>query len=210
MITCPYCGTHYNTFQPNCNNCGGSLPQPVVGEPESTDGDLVKPPPAPRNVPRNYIWRVFSSDGWFLAGGIIALVGSIFGVVGFGLTAGIVTAFVGIPFAAIGVVFFGGGAALVIWRYLEAEKIKTVLMGGESVLGEIEEIRQVANVRVNGRHPWTIKYMFEVNGRLYQGKITTLSQPDLSQRPGSDMYILYQSENPDLNTIYPHPYAYFT
>ena len=26
MVTCPWCGTNYLTFQSNCNNCGGALP----------------------------------------------------------------------------------------------------------------------------------------------------------------------------------------
>ena len=210
MVTCPYCGTHYETFQPNCENCGASLPQPVVIETEAHGEEMVKPPPAPRDVPRNYFWRVLISDGWALAGAILGLVGAIFGVVGFGLIVGVVTAFVGLPFAALGVLLFGFGIGLLIWRYQEAQKLKTVLEQGADVLGEIEYVRQILHVTVNGRHPWNIGYMFEVNGRLYQGKVTTLSQPDLSQRPGSDIYVLYQSENPDLNTIYPHPYAYFT
>ena len=209
MITCPWCGTGYTTFQPNCKNCGGSMPLPVEKDSDSSGKALAVPPPAPRDVPRNYIWRILLSDGWAITGGILALVGAIFGVVGFGLTAGIVTAFVGLPFAALGVLGLGGGTAVLVWRYQEAQKIKEVLKEGETVLGEIENVQQVLNVRVNGRHPWTISYGFEVSGRLYQGKLTTLSQPDLSQQPETDIYVLYMQENPEQNTIYPHPYAYF-
>ena len=209
MITCPWCGTSYKTFQPNCRNCGGSLPLPVERDSDASVENLEIPPPAPRDVPRNYIWRVLLSDGWALTGGIFALVGAIFGVVGIALTIGIITAFIGLPFAAFGLLCFGGGTAVVIWRYQEAQKIKAVLKEGEAVLGEIEDVRQVLQVRVNGRHPWTIAYMFEVDGRLYQGKMTTLSQPDLGQRPETEIYVLYLRENPEQNTIYPHPYAYF-
>jgi hypothetical protein len=149
------------------------------------------------------------SDGWAIAGAIFALVGAIFGFVGIALTLGIVTAFIGLPFAAFGVLCLGGGGALVVWRYQEAQKIKAVLRDGSAVLGEIEDVQQVLQVRVNGRHPWTITFLFEVDSRLYQGKVTTLSQPDLGKRPGTEAYVLYLPENPGQNTIYPHPYAYF-
>ena len=209
MITCPWCGTGYTTFQPNCKNCGGSMPLPVEKDSDSSGKALAVPPPAPRAVPRNYIWRVLLSDGWAITAGIFALVGAIFGLVGFGLTADMVTAFVGLPFAALGLLCFGGGAAVLIWRYQKAQKIKKVLKDGEAVLGEIETVQQVMQVRVNGRHPWTISYCFEVSGHLYQGKLTTLSQPGLDQQSETDIYVLYMRENPEQNTIYPHPYAYF-
>ena len=185
------------------------MPLPVEKDSEFSTKALAVPPPAPRDVPRNYVWRVLGSDGWAITGGVFAFVGTVFGVIGFGLTSDSITALVGLPFAALGLLGFGGGAAVLIWRYQEAQKIKEVLKEGETVLGEIEYVQQVLNVRVNGRHPWTISYGFEVSGRLYQGKLTTLSQPDLSQQPETDIYVLYMQENPEQNTIYPHPYAYF-
>lgn len=210
MIKCPWCGTNYISFQPNCESCGGSLPLPVEKPAEKIVEAISVPPPAPRNVPRNYTWRVLSTDGWAISGGIFLLMGAIFGVVGAVLTAAIVTAFVGLPFLGLGILFFFGGAAALIWRYQEAHKTGEVLREGEAVLGEIETVHQNLYVSVNNRHPWTITYWFEVHGQEYRGKVTTLSQPDLGQRPGKEVYVLFQPENPDQNMIYPHPYGYYS
>ena len=210
MITCPWCGMNYTSFQSSCESCGGSLPLPVEKPPEKAIEEISVPPPAPRNVPRNYAWRVLSTDGWAISGGVFFLIGAVFGVVGMVLTVNIITAFIGLPFLGIGVLFFTGGAAALIWRYQEAHKTADVLRDGEAVLGEIETVHQNLYVRVNGRHPWTITYWFDVHGREYLGKVTTLSQPDLGQRPGKGVYVLYQPENPDHNTIYPHPYGYYS
>ena len=62
MITCPWCGTNYLTFQPNCNNCGGPLP--LVDEKPNAPGssENVQPPPrAPRPVSDRYVWRLMTS-----------------------------------------------------------------------------------------------------------------------------------------------------
>jgi len=47
-----------------------------------------------------------TTDGWSIAAFIFFLIGAIFGMIGLGLTVGIVTAFVGIPFLLLGIVFW--------------------------------------------------------------------------------------------------------
>ena len=54
-----------------------------------------------------------------------------------------------------------------------------------------------------------MEYDYEVNGRLYNGKVTTLSMPDLSQQPGSPVYVLHMRDDPEQSTIYPSPYGYY-
>jgi hypothetical protein len=208
MITCPWCGTNYTSFQPTCKNCGGSLPLPEEGSREPSLKGISVPPPAPRDVPRNYTWRILLTDGWAIAGGIFGLIGLIFGLVGLGLTFAIVTAFVGLPFAGLGFLFFAGGMAALIWRYGYAQSTVAVLREGEPALGEILEVYQNFHVQVNGRHPWTIIYRFEASGQEHEGKVTTLSRPDLRQQPGARAYVLYAPADPTQNTIYPHPYGY--
>jgi membrane protein implicated in regulation of membrane protease activity len=209
MITCPWCGTNYVEFQTNCTNCGGSLPLPQERPLEQPEERLAVPPMAPRDVPSNYVWRVISVDGLAITGGIFSLLGAVFGVVGVALTVAVITAFLGIPFAFIGISFLGGGLALVIWRYRQAQITADVLRDGQATLGQIETVHQNLQVRINGRHPWTVRYSFEAAGQVYRGSVTTLSQPDLRQQPGKQVYILYQLDNPQQNTIYPHPYGYY-
>ena len=63
MITCPWCGTNYTSFQPNCDNCGGSLPLPPETAAVPSTRSLPAPPPPPRNVPRQAVWHILFSDG---------------------------------------------------------------------------------------------------------------------------------------------------
>lgn len=209
MMTCPYCGTNYLEFQANCNNCGGSLPLPAELPRQDVEAKIAVPPPAPRDLPDHYIWRVLASDGWAVAGGVFILVGGIFTVVGIVLTAVIITIFVGIPFAFTGLAMLGTGLGLATWRYKETRLVEEILMNGEPVLGKITEVNQNYYIRVNGRHPWTIQYQFTLDGGVYVGKTATLGLPDVGHRPGTDVYILYQPGDPQRNCIYPHPYSYY-
>lgn len=209
MITCPYCGTNYASFQTNCSNCGGSLPLPVEKPVEAPEEHIAIPPPAPRELPRNYVWRLLLTDGWGITGFVFTLLGVIFTPLGIGLILAIITAFVGLPFIGMGMMFLLGGAALLVWRYSEAKKLAGILREGRPVLGKIESVLQNFHVQINGRYPWTIAYRYQVGGQDYRDKTTTLSQPDLSQRPGRGVYVLYQDGTPESSTIYPHPYAYY-
>ena len=209
MITCPWCGTNYMAFQPKCKNCGGSLPLPAEQSADPSATGISIPPPAPRKVPRNYAWRILLTDGWGIVGLVFLLPGAIFGIVGLGLIMGIVTAFVGLPFAGLGALFFVGGSGILIWRYERAQQTVKVLEEGGAVLGKIVEVYQNWNVQINGRHPWTVAYRYEVDRQEYVGKVTTLSWPDLRQEPGKGVYVLYSGAKPEQSMIYPHPYGYY-
>jgi hypothetical protein len=170
--------------------------------------EVSKPPPAPRNVPRNQVWRILVTDGVAIVGMIFLLMGAIFGITGAGLTMGIITAIVGIPFAGVGLLMFGIGLWMMITRFQRAERTMQVLREGEAVLGEIVQVYQNWQIRVNGRHPWTILYRYEVGGQRFDGRITTLMRPDLKQQAGKGVYVLYSPGEPAHSTIYPHPYGY--
>ena len=206
MIICPWCGINYLTFQPNCNNCGGPLRafEDTSISSASTE-NIPTPPPAPRLISKNYIWRLLSSDGWSIAAFVFGLLGGIFSLVGAGLTIGIVTAFVGIPFLILGLVFLGIGGGILTWRYQEMQKIVNVLRIGEATNGIIAEIQENYSVRVNGRYPWVIQYQFQVNGQNYEGKVSTFNPVGGRLQAGETVCILYSPTAPQWNTIYPHP-----
>jgi membrane protein implicated in regulation of membrane protease activity len=209
MIICPWCGTNYASFQPNCDNCGGSLPLPAKAVHTPSIEGLATPPPPPRNVPHQVMWRILSADGWAITGFVFLLLGVIFGLVGAGLTISPVTVFVGLSFAALAVLFLCAGVPILVWRYQMAHRILEVLEQGEAAEGEIVSVYQNYHVRVNGRYPWTVHYQYEVSGRQCRGKVTTLSRPDLSQQPGRPVYVLHMGDNPAQSTIYPSPYGYY-
>lgn len=204
MITCPWCGTNYTEFQTNCRNCGGPLPlpRPVIEENEEA---LVLPPPAPRPIANSFVWKLLMPDALFIVGIIFSTLGGIFSVVGLALTLALVTILVGIPFLLLGMAFFGSGLAAAIWRYQSARKTVQVLQVGQVARGEITSVEQNYNVRVNGRHPWLIRYRFGALGKQYEGQVSTMNRPGASLREGNPVYVLYLAESPAQNAIYPHP-----
>ena len=210
MITCPWCGTNYAAFQSNCKNCGGPLPAPEEAATPARAANLAEapvqmPPPAPRPISSSYAWRLLLTDGWAIAALVFVILGAVFMPTGLAMTVAIVTAFVGIPFVLLGLLFLGGGAAIVYWRYQEAAKLVAVLRDGEAVAGVITGAEANYSVRVNGRHPWVIRYQFRVAGRDYQGRVSTLNVPGPALQPGRRACVLYFPDSPDHNSLYPHP-----
>jgi hypothetical protein len=210
VIICPWCGTHYAEFQSSCNKCGGSLPLPPVQSEAVAEIKLAPPPPAPRSVPDSVARRILFIDAWGIVGLVFGLLGAIFLILGIALTLPLVTAVVGLPFDGFGALFLALGLPLLIFRYGKAKRTVELLRQGTPVQGQIVQVSQNHNVRVNHRHPWTIRYRFEAMGRGYEGQVTTLAQPDLSQQPGRPVYVLYQTADPEQNTIYPSPFGYYS
>ena len=145
------------------------------------------------------------SDGWAVAAFVFVILGAVFTVVGAILTLAIVTAFVGLPFLALGIIFLGVGGVVGLWRYRQARKIVEVLRAGEAVQGQIAGVNENLNVRVNQRHPWTITYQFRVAGQDYEGHVSTLNVPGAGLQPGKQAWVLYLPQGPEQNVLYPHP-----
>lgn len=204
MITCPWCGTTYLRFQSNCNNCGGPLARLAESEMQQAQ-EIPLPPPAPRPVSDRFVWRLLISDGWAIGSGIFLLLGLIFCVVGFALTLGIVTAFVGIPFLMLGLLFAGLGGAGFASRYNQARQTVLVLQQGEPIRGQLVSVERNDNVAVNDRNPWVLRYRFAVGGQEFHGTVTTLNDPDPVLRAGAPVCVLYTPTDPHQNTLYPHP-----
>jgi len=163
------------------------------------------PPPPPRPVAGGYVLRVLATDGWAIACFVFGLLGAIFTLVGVPLTLAIVTSFVGIPFAALGLLFLAGATALGAWRYREARQTVEVMRTGEAVEGRIVELTQNFNVRVNGRNPWVIRYEFHADGQSCEGKVSTLKTPGPALQQGQRACVLYLPQTPARNVLYPRP-----
>jgi membrane protein implicated in regulation of membrane protease activity len=203
MITCPWCGTNYESFQSNCRNCGGPLPIPK--ESGLLEEEILMPPPPPRPIAQNYAWRLLFSDGWAIAALVLLILGVIFAPLGIILTVVIVTAFVGLPFAALGLLFLAGGAAVVWWRYREMQQVVDVLRIGDSTTGQILSVEENYHVEINGRNPWLIRYQFQHEGLSYEGQVSTLNTPAANLQAGKPACILYLPQTPARNSLYPHP-----
>jgi hypothetical protein len=202
-ITCPWCGTSYTTHWPNCRNCGGPLPLPVVGSAPTPEEIMPEPPPAPRSFRHSTLWRQLLADGWAIVGAVFSLLGLIFAVTGMVLNATLIALFIGLPFTGLGIAFLTAGIPVLVWRYTRAQRTLEVLRIGEAALGTIVDVREEYHVRVNNRHPWTITYRFSVLGQEFEGKTTTLRPPGHAQRSGQPVSVLYLENDPNQNTIYP-------
>ena len=220
MVTCPWCGTNYATFQSNCTNCGGTLPLPAEKVSPDADEPLPSPPLAPRPISDSYVWRLLSTDAGAIVGFVFVVLGLISTIVGVGFVvvlgsvfafaqgvsaAGGITAIIGIPFAVLGLLFLIVGGALGVWRYNQARQVVRVLRQGQATEGQIVELRENYRVRVNLRHPWIIQYQFRLGGRTFMGRVTTLNRPGPGLQPGKRVNVLYLPDAPEHNVLYPHP-----
>ncbi len=204
-ITCPYCGTSYTSFQSNCSRCGAPLPAPSQLAAAAARRKLQMPPDPPREISSSYAWKLMLTDGWAIAAFVLLIIGLTFTLTGGGLTLGIVTAVVGLPFLCLGLGFLGGGGYLFFWRFQLAQDQLGVLRHGQSTVGEITEVHENVNVTVNGYHPWDISYKFELDGQEYTGSVSTLNAPSEALRPGNKAAVLYLPDKPQHNGLYPHP-----
>lgn len=204
-LRCPWCGTSNHEIRTNCPNCGGPLPE---REPEREDplpSMATKPPPPPRAISKDYARKLVLNSGWGVAGGIFALVGVIFFFVGVLLTVPVVTAFVGIPFAGMGAIFGAAGFILLKNQFDKASQTVGILQQGQDTEGLVTGIEENLMVRINGRHPFTIRYEYTVGGRHLAGEVQTLRNPSPVFRQGSGAWVLYSPDSPDISTLYPHP-----
>ena len=81
---------------------------------------LPMPPSPPRAITDRYVWRLLMADSRAVAAFVFLLLGAIFALVGMALTLGIITAFVGIPLAGLGLLFLMAGGVVAGGRYQAA------------------------------------------------------------------------------------------
>lgn len=209
MITCPFCGTQYESFQSNCKNCGGLLPkaqpEPPAAAIHYSETVPPAPPPAPRIISVGYAWKLFFRDGWGVTSIILLMISGIFLFMGKTFSVVFFISNVGVSFISIGVFLLSTGLAVGIWRYITKTQVVKILKYGDAQPGEISSVEENYSVTVNNRHPWVIKYDYAVDGRLYDGKVSTLARPGFHIQPGRKTYVLYLPEKPEKGVLFPHP-----
>ncbi len=203
MVTCPWCGTSYPVFQSECSKCGGPLNPPEVAA-AALETPLIPPAP-PRPISDSYAMKLMSSDGWAISSLIFFILGIVFAPLGLILTLVVVTAFVGLPFLLLGGIFLLVSTPILLQRYRLSQQQVQVLKMGEATLGHLTSLKENYSVQVNGRHPWSIEYQYELNGQDYHGQVTTLNPPGSQLQPGRQVYVLYLNDNPTISSLYPHP-----
>ena len=206
MITCPYCGTSYQSFQSNCANCGGALPIPADFAaddlPVIPEQSLAVPPPTPREVPPDFIRQRILVSAWGIVGLVFTIIGTVFAVLGIIFTITLIGIFIGLPFLGLGLLMLSVGAAMLYIRYRDAQAQAELFRVGEAVQGELTRVRQNYAVQINQRHPWIISYSFQTGGSEYSAEFTTLNQAVGRLRVNKPVYVIYWPADPQRSTLY--------
>ena len=206
MITCPWCGTTFATFQPSCGKCGGPLPAPRETQIGRPPPPFEPPPPAPR--PFNEKYASYLMQGDYKAYGITlkVITGVVVIVIAVVLALALENALVFPPFALIGLGLIG--YSILIWRKRLAEKqqVIEVLRDGMVAMGNITRIQEITSVDIGSRHPWEIHYEFRVNeAEPVKGSAVTMKLAPRRYPSGCEVYVLYLPGDPSRNTLYPVP-----
>jgi hypothetical protein len=170
-VICPWCGTRFE-IRPgtNCSNCGGPLPLP----PGPDRGDA--PPPAPRKFPEGYKLRMIFRNNWSMYTGTIMFL--------FGLQGALGPIGVGDIFPLIGLAMICNG-------FYRANRKMKVLEHGLAAEGSVLDAGENESTSENGRHPYFIKYEYEVNGKLCTGFMNCWDESSTSFKPGDPIWVVY-------------------
>lgn len=189
MITCGWCNTHYASWQNHCDFCGGPMP----GLPGLELGE--EPPPPPRRLPRGFAFRTrWSQNIATLAGGGFFLISSLF----------FLAALKAHSWAALVPFFFMTGGFFMFrlgWRH--ASSVLRAFRRGIAVRGEIYECRIDRTQSMNGEHPYKLTWHFTVEGRQYEGALTSFDSTLGSRARGQPVWVLHVPRDPAQNTLYP-------
>lgn len=194
-MRCGWCGNRDDATTSNCARCGGPLPDPS-GEQAGHE-----PPPQPRSLPPLFSRReLFSANSgvWFglIFGGFCALFPLIFLSIS-------VFAPVMLPAAALSSVFPLPGAFIVYLSRRRARRRIEVLENGRASLGTVESVALNLGERHNGRHPWRLSYLFEVDGRRYGGSVSSYDADIKRFVPGGAIHVVYLATDPERSDVWP-------
>jgi len=161
------------------------------------------PPPTPRDPP-SLTMRDQEPSASFKV-----LFGSIFGGVGGGL--GIVFTGVAIGtgelvFGLVGPLFaliFGGiGGTFFYLGVKQIKRARAVFGDGQVAAGRLREVHRDWSIKVNGRSPLQITYLFEVGGRRYQGSGHSWDEWLADAPKDAPVAVLYDPDDPKRNILY--------
>jgi hypothetical protein len=174
-VICPWCKTYYEVRPgTNCTNCGGALPPPAGPD----RGEV--PPPAPRMFPDGYKRKIIYNNNWFMyIGAVIVLIN---------FPTSFNTIQTNAIFLAIGI--------YMLWKgYDKAKQKVDVLEHGKAVEGFVVEAGENQNMSVNEKHPYFIKYEYEVNGKKYTSSMNCWDESSTSFNTGDPVWVVYTPTN---------------
>lgn len=208
---CGWCSTATTELaRTNCASCGGPLPPLPLAvlrlHPELGVSDeallAVKPGPAPRKLPRGYRARVtFWKNPLAVIGAAFGAFGVLFGGLGCPLT--IVLIPLGLGFLGFGVLFGGLGALMAFFGVRAGAVRIRALVDGVPARGRIVEVHTDTSQSINGRHPRSIRYVFDAGDGVHEGVATAWEWLDGDRDPDEPCWVVYLPDDPDTNALWP-------
>ncbi len=177
ITKCPWCKSEFsNSVLPNCSNCGGTLVY------QKNTGELgPKPSMAPREIPAKFVRR-------------IKYTGNVYTIIGMVFTIPFVWTVI---FPIIGIFLWRKGLK-------DANDELMPLEHGSVVQGEIESVEFDYSKTINGRHPLTVNFTFEVGGQTYNGNVGNIFEShNKLKKVGDAVWVVYLKENPQLSSVWP-------
>ncbi len=177
IIKCVWCRSQFmDTTITNCSNCGGTLEYKVkTGEPG------IKPPMAPRELPKKFIRR-------------IKYTGNVMTIIGMAFT---IPFFWTVIFPIIGIICWRKGIK-------EANNELIPLEHGTPVLGQITSIKRDYTKTINNKSPFVVEFLFEFGGQKHTGNVGNIFDDiDQQKQPGDKVWVVYMPENPELSSLWP-------
>jgi Protein of unknown function (DUF3592) len=144
--------------------------------------------------------REFLSTGTGIVGLILSILGGVFTAVGAALTATLWPFPIGIIFLAVGGPIAITGFVLVSLRLAAVRQRARLLREGLQARGTILTLAQNVGVRLNGQHPWVVRYRYEVNGQEHEGRESMMDLPD-GYHLGATVTVMYDPARTGLSTL---------
>ena len=184
-VTCGWCTKHYNQRpdSPNCDACGGVLPLP----PSAEIGP--QPPSAPRDLPKDFSYRIYVKQnlGGWIGVGMIVLSIALFCFI--------------FPFSILTLLF---GWAAAHSNFLTAYRRILALRRGQAVPGKIESVHLYGEPSDKNSVPmFRVYYRFEVDGEPVRAMKYTYDKTILNHFVGEPVWVVYLPSKWACNDIWP-------
>ena len=144
--------------------------------------------------------REFMSAATGIVGFILSILGTVFLTAGAVMTAALWPFPIGIVFLAVGSLIATPGLVLVSLRSTAMRRRARLLRNGLESRGVIIGLTQNVGVRVNGQHPWVVRYRYEVDGQEHEGRESVMDLPD-GYRQGASVAVVYDPDHTELSAL---------
>jgi len=161
------------------------------------------PPPAPRQPPS---WTMRNADPGatfnLLFGGIFGGVGGTLGIVFTAVAIGTGQWIFGLVGPLIGLIFGGIGGTFFYLGLQRVKRARSIYRDGVVAAGRLREVRRDWSIKVNGRSPLQLTYLFEVDGRRHQGSGHSWDEWLLDAPQDAPVAVLHDPKDPSQNLLY--------